>query len=56
MTGVQTCALPILPIKGIPVDFHKIYLMSRKESQPRVVQEFIDFMSKYRFPNVFMSE
>ncbi len=45
-----------LPIKGIPVDFHKIYLMSRKESQPRVVQEFIDFMSKYRFPNVFMSE
>lgn len=45
-----------LPIKGVPADFHKVYLMSRKESQPKVVEEFIDFMSQYRFPNVYQAD
>lgn len=45
-----------LPIRGVPADFHKVYLMSRRESQPKVVEEFIDFMGQYRFPNVLLSE
>ena len=39
-----------LPIREAPVDFHKTYVVCRDESRrPRVVQEFIDFMSTYRF-------
>ena len=35
-----------LPIREVPVDFHKTYVVCRDESRrPRVVQEFIDFMS-----------
>ncbi|MEF2655816.1 MAG: LysR family transcriptional regulator [Eggerthellaceae bacterium] len=42
-----------LPIREAPVDFHKTYVVSRDESRrPRVVQEFIDFMSAYRFPRL----
>lgn len=41
-----------LPVIGIPSDFHKIYLTSNKESKPRIVNEFIEFMSKYRFLNI----
>lgn len=42
-----------LPIRETPVDFHKTYVVSRDESRrPRVVQEFIDFMSAYRFPRL----
>lgn len=41
------------PIREAPVDFHKTYVVSRDESRrPRVVQEFIDFMSAYRFPRL----
>lgn len=40
-----------LPIREAPVDFHKTYVVCRDESRrPRAVQEFIDFMSSYRFP------
>ena len=40
-----------IPIREAPVDFHKTYIVCRDESRrPRVVQEFIDFMSSYRFP------
>ena len=42
-----------LPIREAPVDFHKTYVVCRGESRrPRVVQEFIDFMSTYRFPRL----
>lgn len=42
-----------LPIEGVPVDFHKIYLVSRKERHPKIVQEFLDFIGQYRFPSGF---
>lgn len=42
-----------LPVREAPVDFHKTYVVSRdEERQPRVLQEFIDFMSAYRFPRL----
>lgn len=41
-----------VPIKEAPMDFHKLYLVSRNETHSKVLQEFIDFMSKYRFPNI----
>ena len=40
-----------LPIRDLPYDFHKVYLVSRKESHPKVVENFIQCMSTYRFPN-----
>lgn len=40
-----------LPIKDLPMDFHKVYLISRCETHPKVVDDFISFMSSYRFPN-----
>ena len=39
-----------LPIRDVPLDFHKIYLMSRKEEHSQLVGDFIDFMSTYPFP------
>lgn len=41
-----------IPIKEAPIDFHKLYLVSRNETHSKVLQEFIDFMSKYRFPSI----
>lgn len=42
-----------VPVREAPVDFHKTYVVSRDEvRQPRAVQEFIDFMSAYRFPRL----
>lgn len=42
-----------IPVREAPVDFHKTYVVSRDEGrQPKVVQEFIDFMSAYRFPRL----
>ncbi len=42
-----------LPVREAPVDFHKTYVVSRDEGrQPKVVQEFIDFMSAYHFPRL----
>lgn len=42
-----------LPVREAPVDFHKTYVVSRDEGrQPKVVQEFIDFMSAHRFPRL----
>ena len=38
-------------LKGLPSDFHKVYLFSRRETHPKVVADFIDFMTSYRFPN-----
>lgn len=40
-----------LPIRDLPYDFHKVYLVSRKESHPKIVENFIQCMSSYRFPN-----
>lgn len=45
-----------LRINDLPVDFHKVYLVSRKEAHPKVVSDFIDFMSAYRFPNAMSGE
>lgn len=41
-----------LPIEGVPQDFHKVYLMSRKEPHPKLVSDFISFMSNYAFPEL----
>lgn len=38
-----------LPIEGVPQDFHKVYLMSRKEPHSKLVSDFISFMSSYSF-------
>lgn len=40
-----------LRIDGLPMDFQKVYLMSRHETHPKIVEDFIEFMSSYRFPN-----
>ena len=39
-----------LRINDLPADFHKVYLTSRRETHPKVVDDFIEFMSAYRFP------
>lgn len=41
-----------LSVEGVPSDFHKVYLFSRRESHPKVVADFIDFMGAYRFPSI----
>ncbi|HJI80234.1 MAG TPA: LysR family transcriptional regulator [Eggerthellaceae bacterium] len=41
-----------LPIEGVPKDFHKVYLMSRKEPHPKLVSDFISFMGNYSFPEI----
>ena len=42
-----------IPVSDAPVDFHKTYVVSRDEGRrPRVLQEFIDYMSSYRFPRL----
>lgn len=43
-----------LRVNDLPVDFHKVYLISRRETHPKVVDDFIDFMSAYRFPNIML--
>lgn len=42
-----------LPISDVDPEFHKIYLMSRKEAHSKLVGDFISFMSSYHFPNIF---
>lgn len=42
-----------LPIEDVPPEFYKIYLMSRKEKHPRLVNDFIQFMSSYHFPELY---
>ena len=39
-------------VHGLSEDFHKVYLVSRKETHPKVVDDYISFMSSYRFPNI----
>ena len=41
-----------IPISDLPADFHKVYLVSRHETHPKVVADFIDYMVAYPFPNV----
>lgn len=43
-----------LPIEGVPADFHKVYLMSRKEPHSQLVSDFISFMSSYAFPELLV--
>ena len=42
--------IAFLPVLGVSQDFHKIYLVSRREDHPQVVSDFIAFMARYRFP------
>ena len=42
-------------VQGLSEDFHKVYLVSRKETHPKVVDDYISFMSSYRFPNIMES-
>lgn len=44
--------LVFLPVKGVPAAFHKVYLVSRREPHPRVLDEFINFMAQHRLPPV----
>ncbi len=39
-------------VEGLSEDFHKVYLVSRKETHPKVVDDYISFMSAYSFPNI----
>lgn len=39
-------------IEGLSEDFHKVYLVSRKETHAKVVDDYISFMSAYSFPNI----
>ncbi len=40
-----------LPLKEAPKEFHKVYLISKSDSsQPKVVNDFVRFMSSYHFP------
>ena len=32
-----------IPIKDLPIDFHKVYLISRRETHSKVVDDFISF-------------
>lgn len=41
-----------IPVEDVPRDFHPIYLISRREEQPKLVDEFIEFMRVYPFPNM----
>ena len=41
-----------IPVWDVPVDFHKTYVVSRNESHPQIVSDFIAFMSEYHFPNI----
>lgn len=43
-------------VEGLPMDFHRVYLVSRKESHSKAVDNFIAFMSKYHFPNIMETE
>lgn len=45
-----------LPVIEAPADFHKIYLVSRNETHPKVVQEFIDFSCAYHFPSMLEAD
>lgn len=40
-------------VSDLPTDFHKVYLLSRRESRPKIVDDFVSFMASYRFPNAF---
>lgn len=44
-----------IPIVDVPHDFHPLYLISRKEEHPQIVQEFIDFIGSYSFPDTYSS-
>ena len=44
--------LVFLPVEDVPVAFHKVYLVSRREPHSRVLNDFINFMAQHRFPTV----
>ena len=40
-----------IPVKEAPKDFHKVYLLSKKQGEKsQLLRDFITFMSSYRFP------
>ena len=43
-------------IADLPVDFHKVYLVSRKEPHSQAIDDYIEFMSSYRFPNIMETD
>lgn len=46
-----------LPLKEAPKDFHKVYLLSKKEGQKsRLIRDFVTFMSSYHFPPAHVPE
>lgn len=62
-TELQTVALPYyshlldsyadikcIPLEGVRLDFHKLYLICRKERHLQIVQAFISFMKNYHMP------
>lgn len=42
-----------LPVADADKDFHKIYLMSRREQHAPLIADFIEFMTDYSFPDIF---
>ena len=42
-------------IMDLPIDFHKVYLVSRRESHSKILNDYIAFMSSYTFPNIIES-
>lgn len=41
-------------VNDLPMDFHKVYLISRRETHPKIVDDFIEFMGAYRFPSIML--
>ena len=42
-----------VPVVEVPHDFHLVYLVSRREEHPQIVQEFLDFMASYDFSDTY---
>ena len=47
MTGVQTCALPILPIEGNDVSVSIGWIHRKDREVPKLEQEFISYLKEY---------
>ena len=43
-------------IMDLPIDFHQVYLVCRKEPHSKILNDYIEFMGSYRFPNIMEDE
>lgn len=43
-------------IMDLPIDFHKVYLVTRKEPHSKIINDYISFMSNYTFPNIIETD